>query len=55
MTYDELLSTEEWQLKRQEIIVRDKCQCTNCSNKLLIDSLEKGLFQKKNQKRTFYS
>ncbi|PSR54881.1 hypothetical protein AHMF7605_15915 [Adhaeribacter arboris] len=43
MTYGELLSTENWHLKRNNIIRRDKAKCTICANFRLYDKKEFGL------------
>lgn len=38
MTYRELLESEEWQGKRQEVLKRDRFNCSNCNNSELVIS-----------------
>ena len=41
MTYRELLESDEWQERRQEILKRDDNKCTNCGNVELINFSKK--------------
>ena len=42
-SYRELLFSQEWRTKRNEILKRDSFCCSNCSNKLLIEDLNSGV------------
>ena len=45
MSYEELLNQEEWHLKRQQILRRDKNRCQNCSNKEILRLSQKAKFE----------
>jgi hypothetical protein len=42
-SYRELLFSQEWRTKRNEILKRDSFCCSNCSNKLLIEDFNSGV------------
>lgn len=43
MTYAELLNSEEWKTKRQNIILRDSKKCQQCDNSKYLSPLNSGL------------
>lgn len=56
MTYEELLSDDRWGSKRNQIIIRDRLQCTLCANeRLLTNSFTGALVLKgKNDQGALY-
>lgn len=45
INYDDLLSTTEWRNRRNEIVSRDKCICTNCGKSETIHHHDERLWK----------